>query len=378
MPYGLSFSQWSDLLGSLYQGPLETPPWSSALGKIAGLTRANWVTLILRPPTTDGPALIVNFGPQGPHVVEGQYASFAAFALDPFIGLPSERVLSVDDFLGTEQWLNSEYYLQFSGPGNARHVLGADLQTPSGTECRFRVSRAKEQAPFSEEDRQFCQMILSHIKRSADLRSHMDIVETERKLLAGTVDRMLLGVVILDERGGVIRMNSVAENILNDNDGLRLSKGMLEANYSPENQELQRLIKVGLSHAGKGYSSGRQAMSITRPSGKSKLGVAAGAIPVSEWSEGKHRPTLALFIRDAERKSQTSGDMLKQLFDLTPAEAALSLLLAEGLSLDEASEELGIRKNTARAHLRSIFSKTGVTRQTSLIRLLLNSITPLN
>ena len=38
---------------------------------------------------------------------------------------------------------------------------------------------------------------------------------------------------------------------------------------------------------------------------------------------------------------------------------------------DEAAAELNIRKNTARAHLRSIFSKTGVTRQTMLVRLLL-------
>jgi DNA-binding CsgD family transcriptional regulator len=36
-----------------------------------------------------------------------------------------------------------------------------------------------------------------------------------------------------------------------------------------------------------------------------------------------------------------------------------------------------VRKNTARAHLRSIFSKTGVTRQTTLIRLVLSSVAQL-
>ena len=33
-----------------------------------------------------------------------------------------------------------------------------------------------------------------------------------------------------------------------------------------------------------------------------------------------------------------------------------------------------IRRNTARAHLRAIFSKTGVKRQITLVRLLLNSV----
>ena len=51
--------------------------------------------------------------------------------------------------------------------------------------------------------------------------------------------------------------------------------------------------------------------------------------------------------------------------------------MANGLSLDEAAELLNIRRNTARAHLRSIFSKTGVRRQTELVRLILNSVVSL-
>ncbi|MCY1183803.1 hypothetical protein D3C76_1770240 [compost metagenome] len=53
------------------------------------------------------------------------------------------------------------------------------------------------------------------------------------------------------------------------------------------------------------------------------------------------------------------------------------MLLANGLTLDEASEELGISRNTSRAHLRSTFSKTGVTRQTMLVRLILRSVATL-
>ena len=83
---------------------------------------------------------------------------------------------------------------------------------------------------------------------------------------------------------------------------------------------------------------------------------------------------MALFIRDAERKSEASREMVRRLFDLTPAEASLALALANGLSLDEAADTLNIRKNTARAHLRSIFSKIGVTRQTTLVRVLLSSV----
>ena len=79
-------------------------------------------------------------------------------------------------------------------------------------------------------------------------------------------------------------------------------------------------------------------------------------------------------MRDAEGKVDPPVRLAQQLFQLTPAETALAIQMANGLSLEEAAEVLGIRRNTARAHLRSIFSKTGVRRQTELVRLFLNSV----
>jgi DNA-binding CsgD family transcriptional regulator len=52
-------------------------------------------------------------------------------------------------------------------------------------------------------------------------------------------------------------------------------------------------------------------------------------------------------------------------------------LLGDGLTLDEAAHALSISRNTARAHLRSIFAKTGVTRQTMLVRLIVTSLAQL-
>ena len=68
---------------------------------------------------------------------------------------------------------------------------------------------------------------------------------------------------------------------------------------------------------------------------------------------------------------------LAKLFGLTPAEASFAVLLGDGLTLDEAAAEQGIARNTARAHLRSIFAKTGVSRQTMLVRLIVTSLAQL-
>jgi DNA-binding CsgD family transcriptional regulator len=59
---------------------------------------------------------------------------------------------------------------------------------------------------------------------------------------------------------------------------------------------------------------------------------------------------------------------------LTSAEARLALLLAEGLSLKEASEALSVSVLTLRSQLKSVFVKTGVKRQTELVTLLLTDM----
>lgn len=82
----------------------------------------------------------------------------------------------------------------------------------------------------------------------------------------------------------------------------------------------------------------------------------------------------AIFIRDAKRKSQASHGIVRKRFDLTPAETALALALVDGQTLEEAAAALAISKHTARSHPRAIFPKTGVTRQATLVRTLLNSV----
>ena len=88
----------------------------------------------------------------------------------------------------------------------------------------------------------------------------------------------------------------------------------------------------------------------------------------------RDRPCAAVFVRDSDSQAKPPVRLAQELFQLTAAETMLAIKLANGLSLEEAAEALNIRRNTARAHLRSIFSKTGVRRQTELVRIFLNSV----
>jgi DNA-binding CsgD family transcriptional regulator len=375
MPLG----EFSELVRLIFLGPTEAVPWQSALEAIGRQLRANWVTLMLRPPAPERSGLVLVSQPGHPVRVGTTYNQYA-YALDPFVHLPLDRVLRIDDVIEVREWHNTAFYKEFLVPSNIGHMAGVDFRTCDGMDCHFRVCRPARGAAdaaagnFSRQDCALIDMLLPHLKLSVHLHSALDVIETERKFYAGAVDRMMVGTVILDETGAIMKTNSVADETLAHNDGIRLMHGGLKAHYQQEDRELQRLVKVALTAATRWKPIMAEAVALSRPSGRAKLGIVVRAMPLNTWSEGKHRPSVAVFLRDPERKSMASQEIVQDLFDLTPAEAALTMLLANGLTLEEAAEHLSIRKNTVRAHLRSIFSKTGVTRQTMLVRLVLGSI----
>ena len=369
----IPLEQFCELLGLVYQGPMEAIPWGTALTRLRTLLKANWITLILRPAVSNMTALVIRDGGKGAELYDSSYKQFSVFSLDPFVGLPPDEPVTIDEMIEPGKWLSGEFFKQYIEPNQIRYILGADIRAEGGTEFRLRITRPPEASDFSAADKALCQMLIPHFKRAVNLHSRLGLMETEMKLYANAMDSMLVGAVVLDEAGAIMRINTIAQKILGDKDGISIVRGQLSAEYRAEEREMQRLIRQVLDMPA-GKPAIAEATSLTRPSGRAKLGLLIRPIPIGEWSEGPHRPAVAIFIRDPERKSQPSFELVRQLFDLTPAEARLALLLADGMTLDEAAEALEIRKNTIRAHLRSIFSKTGVKRQTTLVSLLLSSV----
>lgn len=360
------------LLGAIYEGPLESPPWHTVLQMLRDGLHAEHVTLMLRPPSADSSGVMISTGSTTVEATQSYETHF--FALDPFVRLDEGVVVSAEELIG-RQWLESAVYKEYLKPLGIRHLLGADLYTRDGIECRVRITRSHEAAPFSDEDKSLCRLVLPHLKRSIQLHARLDSLETERALFAGTINRLLLGIVSFAQSGQILEMNQEAKRILAEKDGLWLSGNTLTVDSVQEGRELQRIFKQVLSGQADQGPGVVQAISVSRPSGRAKIGVLIRAIPPGPWSESKQRPAVAVFLRDPESSgSQPSQELVRRLFGLTRMEAQLALLLTEGLTLDEAAEQMNVRRNTARTHLRSIFSKTGVTRQTMLVRLLLNSV----
>ena len=367
--------EYDRIVSALYDASLENRGWPNALELLQTLFKANYVTLILRAPDEGNLGLMIAVGVEG-----GDKVTYLPYGHDstPFANQPVDKVFTVEDLMTEAEWRRMPYYQHWCAPKDVFHVMGADISTPDGGKLRFRITRGEAAQKFGPVDRARCEVLLPHLRRALHFHSLLDRSESMEAMYSDAIGRLSVGTIVLDEAGKVLEQNLIARELLATNDGLKLVGGRLEASYPSDNRELQQLIRNAyMRHAGTPPTFA-QAMSVSRPSGQVSLGVVVEPVPLREWAEGKGQPAAIIYIRDAAGKSMASTAAAKQLFNLTPAETALAMELANGLSLEEAAEALNIRRNTARAHLRSIFSKTGVRRQTELVRIMLNSVAALS
>lgn len=364
---------FGEIVGAIYQGPLERIPWNSAIRLIRKHLRANWTSLVLRPASASAPAQLIRDNGKGAELFTMGDFHYEMFSLDGMPELTQGRVVTIDETVDITAWMKSRFYKSWVEPFDIRFIMSLDVTGQDGADCRLMVTRGPKQSDFSADDKAFLSALHPHFRGALYLHSRLNSLDSERKLYSTAVEEMLVGTVVMDGAGRIIRCNSTAKEILAEKDGLMLRQGMLRTEIPGHDHKFQKLIHAALDSSSQNAVE-PHATSVPRGSGRSNLSILIRPIPHSDLSGSKQHPAVAIFIRDPERRPSPSAELLRQLFGFTVAEATLALLLANGRSLDEAAERLNVRKNTARAHLRSIFDKTGARRQGTLIHILMSSV----
>jgi DNA-binding CsgD family transcriptional regulator len=205
------------------------------------------------------------------------------------------------------------------------------------------------------------------------VRIHNRIAGLESGLNAATaaLDRFPTGIAAVDRDAKVILTNRAADAILKRGDGL-ISRDGLRAASPHETAKLRNAIAAVSMQGDSGNLKPETVIQVCRPSGLKPLEVLVCPLP-SHSSLRDGRAAAALFITDPEETTTLNSRALHQLFGLTPAEIRLCIALVNGKSVEEYAHEAGISSNTARTHVKRIYSKTRVRRQSELVRLLLNS-----
>jgi DNA-binding CsgD family transcriptional regulator len=228
--------------------------------------------------------------------------------------------------------------------------------------------------PFGEAQIAGANAIVPHLQRAFRMRMLLDAAKHARVAVADVLDRLPLGMLVLDGKRQVLIENASAGQILALEDGIAVRSRGLVAGDARENTKLQESIKAALESTAEQGLSGTSFMQISRPSGRQPFSVMISPLLSAPSGALSSEAVVACFISDPEAGHAPTLEALGQIYGLTPAEAEIVQLMARGLPLDEIAEDRGISLNTVRSHLKRIFNKTGTSRQGELLRLVMTDV----
>ncbi len=362
------------LIGRLYQAAIEPEAWAVFLDELARVVRAD--TMALLATDTAGRALHdLTFAVGTDQKADRDYRDYF-FGLDPWakagvLEVPVGSVGPSEQFVPESELTRTEFYHDYYRPNGWHHGFGAKLfEDGEGMVGSVTGHRGRQAGPFGPEELQTLSRLVPHLRRALRVRGELEAAAAERDASEQLLERVSIGTLLVDGDGQIVFANRIAEGLLAARDGLSSGPHGLEAASSQQTAELRRAIAgAAETSQGRGHSAGGR-FRVARPSGRQPYLVEVTPIQRGAALWGSSRSLAAVLVTDGNGSTQPDVDALRSFYRLTPAEAELAALLAQGMSLADAADVRGVSRNTARGQLKRIFSKTGTNRQAELVRLI--------
>jgi DNA-binding CsgD family transcriptional regulator/PAS domain-containing protein len=295
-------------------------------------------------------------------------------AINPWrAGDPFRRgvVLLGEQVLDNQALVQTEYYNDFLRPQDWFYRCGVLIAQDQSTTSEITAMRSRRAGSFTSNEIALFEYLAPHFQCAVRIHNRIAGLESGLNVATETLDRFPTGIVAVDSDAKIIFTNRAAAAILQRGDGL-ISRDGLRAASREDTAELRNAIASASTLREFGILKPETVVRVYRTSGLRPFEVLVCPLP-SHSSLRKGSAAAALFITDPEEGATLDGRVLHQLFGLTPAEIRLCIALVKGKSVEEYADAAAISSNTARTHVKRIYSKTGVRRQSELVRLLLKS-----
>lgn len=232
-----------------------------------------------------------------------------------------------------------------------------------------------DDAPFTPGERALLEAIAPHLRRAVRIAHRLHALSPLEGDAELALDRLRMGVLVLDADLNVLIANQTARSILDAGSGVRQVRGKLVIAERAVQESLVRFVKTCGGGTEPKSEAGSGTLAVHGPLGRS-LSLLVAPMGERRTRGGAAPPERSVvFISDPDASVDTPDGVFESMFELTSAQARVAVLLMQGNSAEQCAQSLGCSLSTVRSHLKRVFEKTGTTRQSELVKLLLGSPT---
>ena len=264
--------------------------------------------------------------------------------------------IDLSELVSEKDYAGSELYNEFFRPlgDDTWHGISVPTWNSSGAGA-LGFHRGRSVNGFRPEAVQLLDTLSPHLARMLTTRARISAMDRRISSYEALADTLGHAVFLLDRSLRVYNANAAAEDLFRARNCLEQRDGKIRCRTAAGQRDLQNALDLALSANG-GFPG---AFALHRPEGPPMI--------ASVMSARSDRTLAVVIINDPARRDVSISDRLKILYDLTPGESAVCLMLAEGMSPDRIAEKRSVSVGTVRVQVKSIALKLGCSRQAEIV-----------
>lgn len=354
----------NDIIDRIYEASFVPDLWPAVLSDVADLTASKGGLLLsTREKTLSWTASDSVYGAFDEYLKGGWFKRCGRRVC--LLEKAHSAFLTELDYWTEEELESNDIYRDFFYPRELGWSAGTGLVMPTGDHIVISVERNHEHGPIESTHIETLNALRPHIARASMIAARMGLqtATTTKDAFA----KLSIPTFLLDLDGAGIECSDEVENLSGAimwgaNDRLVLTDG-------DANELLQKAL------ATLDQRSAVQSFAIKDADGRPTH--VAHLVPVSGSAHDVFAKGYAvLALNPIDQKAAPSLDLLRSLFDLTAAEAAVARELGGGVSAEAIAEKGGVSINTVRTQIRKIMEKTGSQRMPEVVSLISNLVLP--
>jgi DNA-binding CsgD family transcriptional regulator len=263
-----------------------------------------------------------------------------------------------------EEMRNDPAYRDMLHPRGMGWGSGLAIVLPTGDDMALVLERAYDQGPATPEVIETLNEVHAHLARASFVAARLQLEQAR----AATQALALLGIpaLVFADNGKTLAANQLIESLSGfitwrTKDQIALTDAGADA-----------LLRDAIATADQDDTPSVRSFPIR----DAKSVMIAHIVPIRGSARDIFsRCAAMLMLTPVTRPEAPPVELIRSLFDLTPAEARIARGLAAGQTVKDMATESGTTTNTVRSHVTAVLNKTGFSRQADVVALL-NGLRP--
>jgi DNA-binding CsgD family transcriptional regulator/PAS domain-containing protein len=363
----VTLAELSQVIALIHEAGMAPERWPDALAAIMGLFEGSRIALM---DIEAGSGRLLHLDHVGHDPSHAKMYAEHYFAIDPTRELvlvaPALRALTTYEEFPHRVRARHEYFEWAERVCDIGDVIGISTAEAHGRRSTLSLQRPTAARGYDAIEKAVVELLAPHLQIAKRVQLKLGEAWAAKTELEAAFARLSMAALVIDAQTRIRHVNAAATALFARSREASSRHGKLVFADPKVNAAFQAAVRNATAQCPRS-----SAIAFHLAPRRSAEILVSPLCPEHRAVSAWQMPLALVLIATGARDEQSIRSRMQQLYRLTPAESRIAAALAVGHSVEEIAAANGVTEATLRTQLRSIFGKTGTSRQSQLVSLAL-------